>query len=128
MLGKTLTLVTLASAITLLFIMQVTNPNSAGPAGILAVFFLSYVVIFGLLTRLIHIAGWLAAKLMAPARLRRPVRPLSLPHAAYIASIVAMAPVMLMAISSVGKLGVYEVFLVIAFVGLGIFYVEKRIA
>lgn len=128
MLGKSLTLITLAAAIALLFIMQTTNPTSAGPAGILAVFFLSYVVIFGCLTRVVHATSWLVAKLSKPARLRRPIKPMSLAHAAYIASIGAMAPIMLMAMNSIGKLGVYEVMLVVVFVVLGVFYVEKRLA
>lgn len=128
MLGKGLTLITLAAAIVLLFIMQTTNPTSAGPAGILAVFFLSYIVIFGCLTRIVHVVSWFIAKVATPVRLKRPIKPMSLSHAAYIASIGAMAPIMLMAMNSIGKLGIYEVLLVSVFVVLGVFYVEKRLA
>ena len=126
MLGKTLTLVTLAAAIVLLFILQTTNPSTAGPAGILAVFFLLYIVFFGCLVRCIHALSWVASRVSRSTRLRRPIKTISLQHSAYLSSIVAMAPIMLIAMSSVGKLGFYETVLVIVFVVLGVFYVEKR--
>lgn len=53
-------------------------------------------------------------------------RELSTQKAYYLASVVALAPVMLVGIGSVGSLHWYEVVLVGLFVAIGYFYIEKR--
>ena len=45
----------------------------------------------------------------------------------YYGSVVALGVIMLVAINSVGSLGFYEFGLVILFIGIGIFYLTKRL-
>lgn len=127
MFGKLLSLVTVGSLIALILVFQSTDPNTSGPVGILAVFFLLYVFFLGCMTWILRGATWTVAQLARPILVRRPVQPLSLRHAYYLSSVLAMAPVMMIGMSSVGQLGPGEVVLVVLFVILGVFYVQKRI-
>lgn len=126
MFHRLLTLLLLAATILLLLILQGTAPSSTGPGGILAVFFLLYIILFVCLTWVLYLLNILIIKLTQSMVLRKPIRKMTLPHAAYLASILAMAPVMIMGINSIGRVGFYEIVLVIVFVCLGVFYVEKR--
>ncbi len=126
MFGKTVTIVSLAAAIALLLILQSTNPASAGPGGVLAVFFLLYCILVGCLTWAIKGANWLLANVGNPFRARRPISEMNILQAYYLASVGAMGPIMLIGILSVGSIGLYEIGLVIIFEIISLFYVKKR--
>lgn len=126
MFGRVLTVVLLAAAIALSLLLQSTNPSTAGPVGLLAVFFLLYVLLVCVLTWLLFWLGQAVVYLTRPVVLKKPLQPMSMSHAYYYASIIALAPVMLLAMRSVSQLGVYEIVLVILFVAIGVFYVKKR--
>ena len=112
--------------IALLLIMQSTDPNSIGPVGILAVFFLLYVISLGCLTWFLRVVSLVIIQLAQPIRTRKPLEALSLRQSYYLSSILAVAPVMLIGMSSVGQLGMNEIILTLLFVIIGVFYIRKR--
>lgn len=129
MFGRILTVVTVVAAVLLLTFVNISSPSTTGPGGILAVFFLLYLVLVGLITWIIYGTNKLWSIVDARARSRRLVPanwPRSLLKSYYMASIVALAPIILIAIGSVGDVHWYELGLVAMLVTIGIFYVQKR--
>lgn len=110
----------------LFLILQSTTPTNAGPIGILAVFFLLYVVLIGIVTGLLNVGSSVLAQIAAKFTVKKPLRPISVLRAYYLASVLALAPVMLLAMGSVNQLGIYDIILVLTFVAIGVFYVQKR--
>lgn len=128
MFGRVLTVVTLGAMIALLLVLQSTSPSTVGPVGILAVFFLLYVIFVGICTWIIHGVSLLLHVVTMPALFRKPSTVLSMARSYYFGSVVALGPIMLLAMGSVAKIGVYEVGLVLVFVFISLFYVKKRLA
>lgn len=115
-------------AVAVLFIiLQITNPASIHPVGLLGVFFLIYVVFVGLMTLVVFTTGQLTALLgrylKASSVSRRKV---SLQQAYLYGSLLALAPVILIGMQSVGSLGFVDVVLVIVFEAVICFYVWRR--
>lgn len=126
MLGKLVAIVSLASAVLLAVLLQVTTPATIGPLGILIVFILMYVSVLGVLTFLIYGASKVGVRLSRGVTVRRPLHPLTFGRAYYYSTVVALAPVMLIGMQSVGNVGVYEVGLVVVFVAIACIYITKR--
>ena len=128
MFAKIITFMTLVATVLLIFVITSYSPSQAGPGGILTVFFLLYVMFVGLFTALIRWSSWIMRQLQRWVKFGRvrASRELSTQKAYYLASVVALAPVMLVGIGSVGSLHWYEVVLVGLFVAIGYFYIEKR--
>lgn len=128
MFGKIISIVTVIAAALLIFVITNINPVDSGPAGILAVFFLLYVIFVGFFTALIRWSSLIIGSVQRWAKFTKskPPQELSSQKAYYLASVVALAPVMLVGIGSVGQLSWYEVVLVGLFVAIGYFYIEKR--
>lgn len=126
MAGKIISIITIAAVVLLFFVVNATSPSSAGPLGILAVFLLLYISLTGLLTVVTVLVNHLVVKLSSSIKTRRPLEKLSWKRAYYIASVVALGPVMLIGMGSVGRAGVTEFLLVTIFVCIGLFYIEKR--
>ncbi|MGB4768607.1 MAG: hypothetical protein WBP22_05100 [Candidatus Saccharimonas sp.] len=120
MLEKVLAISSLLAAVLLLALLQVTSPASIHPIGILFVFLLLYVLALGVLTFFIIGTHWILVGL----KLRRGV--LSSRRAYFYASVLALAPVMLVCMQSIGRIGFYEVALVIVFEFIACFYIAKR--
>jgi hypothetical membrane protein len=127
MVGKIVVFSTLIAFVVLMIVLQTTNPSTAGPLGLLAVFFLLYVIFIGVTTELVwvgsHVVSWLSRRL----RTRRPVRTLPLNTAYYYSTVLALGPAMMLAMQSIGSLGIYEILLIVAFLAVGILYVSRRI-
>jgi hypothetical protein len=127
MLGRILFIVTVIAAVLLGVIFQTTTPATIGPLGILFVFILMYTVALGVLTFLIFsVSIFLQKSIGLFIVAKKPLRPLGLSRSYYFASLVALAPVMLVGIHSVGELGFYDVLLVGVFVVISCVYVAKR--
>ena len=127
MLGRFLFIAVIIAAVLLMIIFHTTVPAAIGPLGILFVFVLMYVLVLGLLTFLIFGFGILFRKLIGIfAIAKRPVRTLSLARSYYFSSVIALGPIMLVGIHSVGELGFYDVLLVGVFVVISCVYVAKR--
>lgn len=126
MLGRFISSMSIIAAIVLLFFVSTTTPATAGPLGILIVFICLYVVVFGSLTFFLWGVHRIIVKLLKPFTVRRPMQPLSLQRSYYYSSVLALAPVMLIGMQSVGALTIYEVGLVAIFATIGCVYIAKR--
>lgn len=127
MFGRILTVVTLAAAIILSLIIQSSSPATIGPVGLLAVFFLLYVIFVGVFTWLLYGLSLLISYVLKPIVLKRPLHSLPISHAYYYASVAALIPIILSAIQSVSRVGIYEVILITVFLVISIFYIRKRL-
>jgi hypothetical protein len=126
MLGRVLATSSFVAAVTLLILLGNTTPTTVGPLGLLAVFFLLYVLFIGLVTAIIWSVSRLLSRISRMVTVRKPLGKISLRRSYYLASVLALAPVMMLAMKSIGSLGLYEVLLVTLFVGVAIFYVIRR--
>lgn len=126
MAGKIIAIMTLTAVFLLGVILQTTNPASIGPVGLLAVFFLLYVVWLGVCTSLLFYGSkalhWLG-KLIA---VKRPIQTMNLKRSYYFSTILAFGPTIAIALRSIGSLGGYEISLIILFLVVGTLYVSKR--
>ncbi len=126
MFGKITTGSMIIAGILLFFILNSYSPTT-GPGVILIVFFLLYIFYFGFIAWFLRIGSWVVKRIGIALKWRKPVVPLKLTDAAYYSSIIAMAPVMIVAMHSVGEVSVYDIGLVILFVAIGAFYIKKRL-
>ncbi len=111
----------------LLWFLNSVDPVTAGPAGILFVFILTYAIVASLLFVILHQGVRLVSSYIVTRNKRVTVRAynVGVRKAYYIASIVAFGPVMLLALNSVRQLQPTDVLLVGIFVMLAIFYISK---
>lgn len=112
-------LLPIMSFVGLTVLLNRTNPLDVGPAGILLVFGLVYVFISSSLYLLLTLVMMLIAYFVT-------IRPTSRRKLYYLASIIAFAPVFLLALNSIGQLELKDFVLVFCLVGLACFYVIKR--
>ncbi len=102
--------------------MQATTPSSIHPLGILAVFVLIYVLALGVLTFFVFWGGQFMRRIY-----KRPgSMGLSFRRAYLYGSVLALAPVMVVGVASIGRLDFYQVLLVILFECAACFYVARR--
>lgn len=126
MLGRLLFFGGIISVILLLILTYTTTPGTIGPLGILMVFILLYVVALCIVSFVLFGASLFLQKIFAVMGRKRPFSRLSLVRSYYFASVVSLAPVMLLAIQSVGELSFYDVLLASLFVLISCVYVAKR--
>lgn len=126
MLGRVLAISVTVAVVLLTVILQTTTPATIGPLGILIVFVLMYVSAVGMLTFLLWSTNRLITRGMTYASVKRPLQPLSMRKAYYFASVIALAPVMVIGMQSVGEVGFYELLLVIVFISISCVYIAKR--
>lgn len=123
MLGKALTLSSLFAFVLLSAILQSTTPSTIHPVGILSVFVLLYVLALGALTFCLYIFSRIISKTIVKRSVRRS---LSLRKSYYYGSVLALAPVMILGIRSIGRTGVYDIVLIVLFEIIACFYITKR--
>lgn len=123
MLGKVLALSTLCAFALLSALMQSSSPATIHPLGILLVFILLYMVVLGVLTFLMA-GAWKAIRRLRRQSFRED-EPI-LQRSYIYASVLALAPVMLVGMRSIGHAGLYETLLVIAFEVMACFYIARR--
>lgn len=126
MFGRIITLAGLAAAIALGLLVQSTNPATTGPVGILAVFFCVYVILLSCFTWAIYGSNFVLTELLKVSLRKKTVVAMTMQKAYYFASVVALGPIILLAMNSVGSMGVYDIMLIIIFVVIGVFYIQKR--
>jgi hypothetical protein len=128
MLGRILVISFVAAIGLLGIIMRSTTPATINPLGIFFVFILMYISVVCILTFLLDKGSAMLARISSAVTVRRPIRALGLVRAYYFSSIVALAPVMLLGMQSVGEVSFYQVILVVLFVGIACMYISKRIS
>lgn len=128
MLGKIISASTVIAAVLLIIVTQLTTPTTAGPLGLLAVFFLLYVVCLGAITELLWVGSKAIQTVGRQFTTKRPPGRLSLQRAYYFSTVLALGPVMALAMLSIGTLGLYEGLLIVAFLAVATLYVSRRSA
>lgn len=126
MLGRILTISVTVALMLLVILLQTTTPATIGPLGILLVFVLMYVSVLCVLTFLLFFVSKVVAKISSSVTVRRPLQPLSLTRSYYFSSVIALAPVMLIGMQSVGEVSFYEVVLIVVFIAISCVYIAKR--
>jgi hypothetical protein len=106
---------------------QVTTPSTAGPLGILIVFLFSYVLVLSVLTFLLFGLSRFVIELSRFFNFKKS-EPLTLAKSYYFSSVLALAPVILIGMQSVGEVSLYDVILVTLFISVACFYIAKRTA
>jgi hypothetical protein len=128
MLGRLVAVSSFVATFLLVVLLYATKPATIGPLGILIVFILMYVSVLGVLTFLLYGTSKIIHKVSASFTVKKPLPQLSLNKSYYFSSVVALAPVMFVAMQSVGEVGIYEVLLVVLFVVIACVYIAKRTA
>ena len=126
MVGKAIVISTAVAAVLLLLLLQVTNPSTAGPLGLLAVFFLVYVIVLGVITEVLWLGSRVFQVIARRFTSKRPPGRLSLARAYYFSTILALGPVIALAMLSIGSLGPYESILIVVFISIGFLYISRR--
>lgn len=123
----------LLTSAALYLILNMTNPSSAGPAGILVVLLLIYGFSFGLMCALIVVFGYIyrlikprenteiAAELIASryaAARRRDVA---------LGAVFAAMPILVISLNSIGRINALDVALIVATEAVATFYIYKKI-
>lgn len=112
----------------LYLVFQFSDPLTAGPGGVLGVFTLIYLGCLSVLFILLRFGLYWARVVMGMYKKQpqasRPV--VGTKKAYYIASVVAFAPVTLLAMHAYSQLQVADVILVIVLMSIAIFYIVKR--
>ena len=128
MLGRALAISLAASVTLLIVLLQTTTPATIGPLGILLIFVLMYLSVLCVLTFLLFAISGIVAKVSSSMTLKRPLQQLSLRRSYYFASVVALAPVILVGMQSVGEVSFYDVLLIVVFIVISCVYIAKRSA
>lgn len=127
MIKKIIPISTITSLCLLIILLNVTTPASAGPFGILVIFIFAYLSFTGLITYFIYLLSRIVSHLSKVFVVKRPLETLSLKRSYYLSTIIASAPIMLLALQSVGAGSIYGFILVLIFVVIGCLYISKRI-
>lgn len=110
----------------LVLLLQTTTPGTIGPVGILLVFVALYISVLCVLTFLLLMINRMYMRMSQLVLTGRPVRSLTTIRAYYFSSVIALGPVMMIGMQSVGRVGIYEIILVALFLGISCVYVAKR--
>lgn len=126
MFSRILATIGIGSFIGLLYILQTTTPVKAGAIGVLGVFLLSYIVLVVALTFFIFLVHKLIVRVFFGDTERRISANFSFKKSYYYASILALGPVIVVSLQSVGKSGFGELLLVLFLLTLGCLYVSRQ--
>ena len=127
MLQRVLALISIASLCLLATMLTTTTPATVGPFGLLVIFITAYLSFVGLISFFLY-GMQRIGRLLRPAARRGAREGLTFRRSYYFATVLAIAPVLLIGLQSVGTVGWYEFLLIVLFVGLGCLYVSKRIS
>lgn len=127
MLKIVVSVVSLSSMLILAALLNLTTPATAGPFGLLAIFIFAYLSSLGVMTYFLYFINRLISYLSSLFLTRRPYAALTFRRSYYYSTIVAIAPIMMVGLQSVGATGFYESILVLIFVVLGCLYVSKKV-
>lgn len=123
---KLLIIVGVVSTVALGYVLVSISPVEAGATGVLAVFLLSYIVSVIVLTFLFYLVQKIVIKLLYSDRVGAVAGQVSLRKSYYYGSILALGPVILVSLRSVGKAGAGELVLVVLLMAIGCLYVSRQ--
>ena len=105
----------------LILLLNLTSPSNIGPIGILAFFIMLYMIFLGLFSFFLHVVGKISASF-----LKTPLKFIEFKRSYYYATVLSLAPILLIAQQSVGEVGFFEFILVIFFEIIACIYISKR--
>ena len=123
---RTVAIVGLLSFVAIILILQLTTPEMIGPLGVLAFFVLVYILIASIVYLLLLMAIATLSRTSISGKGRARLEGLTGVKLYYYASFLALAPVIMLGMRSVGLLGPFDVLLVLVFELLGCFYISRR--
>ena len=126
MLGKFLIVVAILAAMALMAIVNMTTPSNAGALGVLAVFISAYLLFLSFFTFFLWGGYRIIIYITNAVGIKRPLAGMSLRRSYFYSTILALIPIILISLQSVGGLGVYEIGLTTLLVVIGCVYVTKR--
>lgn len=121
-------LAALLSGVALFFALNLANPTDSGPAGILLVLFLVYVLSLGIVL-LAAVVGQYAFRLIVPMRVDATLRDRlrrTMHRMVVVSVILSFVPIFIISLSSIGQLGFTDFILIVATEVVAIFYALKR--
>lgn len=128
MLRRAIVAMTVMSVAVLVILLTTTTPSTAGPLGILVFFVFMYLSVLGVLTFLFRGTSLIISRVSPTRRQKVLPQEISFKRAYYYASVMALVPVMLIAMQSVGQIGVYQILLIGLFTIIAWLYVTNRTA
>lgn len=99
----------------LLVMLSLTTPATAGPFGLLAIFVSAYLFFLGVVSFFLFGVRKLVIMVSRSFAVRRPPRELSFRRSYYYGTVLAVAPVLVIGLQSVGTVGIYEAMLILLF-------------
>ena len=126
MLPRIIATISLASLCLLSYMVTFTSPADAGPFGLLTIFITAYLTFVGMISFFLYGVNRLMIMVFAKGTVRKTVRSFTFKRAYYYSTVLALAPVLLVGLQSVGSISFYEVGLVILFEIIACVYVGKR--
>jgi uncharacterized membrane protein len=127
MLQRIIATISLASLCLLSAMLTFTTPASAGPLGLLVIFISAYLAFIGLVSFFLFGISKLISSISASMTVAKPIQQMNFKRAYYFSTVLAAAPVMLIAMQSVRSIDVYQLGLVIVFEVVACLYVSRRI-
>ena len=127
MLQRIIATISLASLCLLSAMLTFTTPASAGPLGLLVIFISAYLAFIGLVSFFLFGISKLISSISANMTVAKPIQQMNFKRAYYFSTVLAAAPVMLIAMQSVRSIDVYQLGLVIVFEVVACLYVSRRI-
>ena len=115
----------LVAIIAVMTLLNMTNPTTAGPLGILVFFIGAYVFCMCLFYALLVIAKSMIIRFVSEGR-RTVIASVPQSKLYYYATVTALVPVIFLGMQSVGEVGIFEVILLGLFETLACFFIHKR--
>lgn len=109
----------------LILLLQLTTPATIHPIGILIVFICIYLLVLGVLTFFIFWGSRIYARLLSSMTAKQ-YQTAKLVTVYQYATVVSLAPVMLLAMRTVGSISASDAIFVILFIALACFYIWRR--
>lgn len=123
MIKRIVGLMTICAAAAGLAIMQSSTPSDSHPLVILLVFLLGYVSLAGVLTYVLLVVQWVLCKTAWRSKSEGRA---GFARLFMYGSVMAMAPIILIAIQSIGGVELYEMVLVTVFEAVALFYIRRQ--
>lgn len=115
------------SLIVIILILNLTSPAGAGPLGILVLFLCAYTFLVGAISWAIYFISRFVSKISYTLAVRKPIGSLSFKKSYYFSTFIALAPIILTGLHSVGAGSFYGYILVSIFEVIGVVYISKLI-
>jgi nitrogen fixation/metabolism regulation signal transduction histidine kinase len=126
MFAKILIGIGITAAVALSYMLVSTPPVEAGASGVLIVFLLSYILSVVVLAFLIFLSHRFVLRLLYSDRTGKAGQQFGLRKSYYYASILALGPVILISLRSVGQDGIVQLALVLILLAAGCLYISRQ--